>query len=382
MKFKKSDYIKHVKSLINAFLPIIIMLTLMFSMLLTSCLKAPEKTLTNIPAKPLYNKFDINETSLQSGNLYYNGFLTTDGTWIYFQSDDGTSLMKSSYSGDYPRLVSRHFPSFINVVGKTVFFIEGTNSGKIYKVDTDGKGETLVSDANAKYLIATQLYIFYIDTKDGYVYRTLHDGSKKTLLFNKVTAQIQSVDDVLYIFPANESTGIYKISMEAVKSFTTVALSPSPVSKSTTAASVSGASSAASVPGTSGTANTSILLVDIGLSPDEYESVNIQDNHCFYIDKTNNQTISVFDNKRHEDFLKTSLQSPFIISDGYIYFINQGDESRLYRVSSVKPSDKEMIINDRVNQFVVCGNSIYYRRENNLEIYRTPVDGGISYKIT
>lgn len=382
---------------------------IIMSALLVSCSKEPVKNLTNAPTDPLYNQFDIKDTSLQSGNLYYNGFLTTDGTWIYFQSDDGKSLVKSSFNGDSLKLISNHFPSFINVVEGIVFFIEGTNSGKIYKVDTDGKGETLVVDVNAKSLIATQLFLFYIDTNDGYVYRTLHDGSKKTLLFDHVTSSIQIVDDIIYFFTADESGGIYQISMEIVKTLSSTSTSISAVISSSississkTAVSalsaistVSTSSSALSSANSSIAAETALSTVSaakppsasvsqsgIGLKPGEYESINIQNGRYFYIDNKKNQNISVFENNKHKLFLELPVQLPFILSGNYLYYINQGDESRLYRVSSENPDDNEMIVNDRVNQFVLCGSSIYYRRENNLEIYRASIAGGISYKIT
>ncbi|MHB1484793.1 MAG: DUF5050 domain-containing protein [Saccharofermentanales bacterium] len=352
MEQYKGSLIRYFKLSVHTLLAFILMM-----ISLASCSDEPAKTLTNIPSKPLYDSFDIKDTSLQSGNFYYNGFLTTDGTWIYFQSDDGKSLVKSGFSGNYLRLVTRRFPSFINVIDNTVFFIEGSNSGKIYKVDTDGKGETLVVDSIAKSLIATQTYLFYIDTKDGFVYRTMHDGSKRLLLFDQVTAQIQSINNVLYFFPAGESNGFYKIPMDAVK---TISTSPSVISSPESA----------------------VSLVDIGLTSGNYKSLNIQGDRFFYIDNTKNQSISVFDKKSHKNFLKAAIDSPFILSGKYIYYVNPDDESRLYRVSSDKPKDNKMIINDRVSQFVICGNSIYYRRENNLEIYRTPIEGGISYKIT
>lgn len=359
-----------------------------------SCSKEIPKDITPTPKNPLYDSFDIKTTSLQCGNLYYKNFLTTDGSLLYFQADDGKTLMKSDYNGNNSKVISNRFPSFINVVENMVYFIEGGTSGKIYKIDTEGKGETMVLDLNAKSLIATPEYLFFINTKDGFVYFSLHDGSKKTLLLDKITSQIQLSNEKLYIQIADEAKGVFIISLDNLSKLNNSLLD-------TTGSSESSVSSSAmidnSTANTSETATSGIIatptvsaekpIVEIQLtvlteSNSQFKSINIENNKFFFIDPKNNSYIVTSENKKHKTFLKKSIVSPFIISGQFIYYINPDDESRLYRVSTSDSSDNAMVVNDRVDQFVICGNSIYYRRENNLEIFRTPVEGGVSTKIT
>jgi hypothetical protein len=90
----------------------------------------------------------------------------------------------------------------------------------------------------------------------------------------------------------------------------------------------------------------------------------------------------VSEDKDEDLFLKKSVSSPFIVSEEYLFYINTDDSSRIYRISLKDSSDNKMVVNDRVAEFVVCGNSIYYRRESNLEIFQAAIGGGLSRKIT
>lgn len=321
-----------------------------FSLLFNSaCAPAPTGNQSLSPTDPLYQKFDITTTSIHNGNMNYTNFLSTDGSMIYFQSDDGTALVKSKYDGSGLVKLSGRFPSFINIVDTTVFFIEGTTTGKIYKVKTDGTGESLVVDTNAKSLIATPAYLYFIDTKDGFVYRTLHDGSGKIVIFSQISSQLRLVENTLYVQVSAASTGLYTLSVKET-----------------------------------GDAVPTITPVQKNLTKfnQEFHSLNISGSEFYFIDSLNHSYITLSKNGNPKVFLNAAQTSPFILSDQYIYYINTEDESRLYRVPVSNSSKQEMIINDRVSQFVVCGNSIYYRRESNLEIYRTPIVGGQSVKIT
>ncbi len=329
----------------SVILKVIILLSLLFVIPLGSCEKPPVIKISNVPTLPLFDQSSNTAVSINSGNLYYNGFLSSDGKSVYFQSDDGKSLVKSDYNGENAMIISKRFPSFINVVDDTVYYIEGLNSGKVYKVGSDGKGETLVIDSNVRSLIVTTKYIIFIDTKDDLAYYSLHDGSKKTLLYKKVFAQLVLSKELLFLVPSGYTDGLYKtdISSNFIKP---------------------------------------VEYVKITNNPIDLNSLNYEKNKFYFIDLTNNSQIASSENLRVRGFVKKSLSNPFIVSGDFAYYIDTADESRLYRVHLYKSDIEKIVVNDRVNEFVVCGNSVYYRRKNNLEVYRTSIDGGISFKIT
>ncbi len=360
--------------------------------LIASCSNKVATTVTLSTINPLFSAADIQGTSLQSGNLYYNGFLSSDGKVLFYQSVDGKSLVKSDYDGKNQTVLSNRFPSFINIVDNVVYFIEGSASGKIYKIDADGKGETMVLDSNVKSLIVTSDYMFFIDTKDGFVYSALHDGSKKSLILDKISSQIQLIRNKIYIMLDEESKGIYIFPIanlkSASKSVSAITDHSSGTADAEAPAISDGGSAASSQDGSvAPTVTAQAPRNDVGFkellnSKNEFNSININEDQFFYINDENNSFVIVNKDKKQSTFLKKSLFSSFILSDYYIYYINSNDESRLYRISITDPSDNEMIVNDRVFQFVVCGNSVYYRREGKLEIFRTSIEGGISDKIS
>lgn len=380
-------------------------LLVLFAMLfsLASCNKGGNSALSPSVINPLFVSANVSKTSLQNGNLYYNNFLTSDGSYLYFQSADGKSLVKSDYNGDNSVVLCNQFPSYLNVVDNMVYFVEGSKSGKVYKVDINGQGQTLVIDSNVESLIVTADYMFFIDTKDGYPYYSLHDGSEIRLLLNKVTTKIQLVNDTLYFQLAEENNGVYSFPIENLEAVSTPTPAIGPISDvdAPSAAETSSApvitdsivdssetaSEEAAVPTATPVVTNvmtpyGILFKELRKSDIVFFSTNIKNDRFFYIDHTNNSYIMVSENKNEDFFLKKSLLSPFIISDEYLFYINPDDESRIYRISLKDSSDNKMVVNDRVAEFVVCGNSIYYRRESNLEIFRAAIGGGLSEKIT
>lgn len=370
---------------------------------LVSCEKNENNTLTPSVINPLFVSLNINKTSLQNGNLYFNSFLTSDGSYIYFQSADGKSLMKSDFNGENPVVLCNQFPSYLNVIDNMLYFIEGSKSGKVYKIDINGQGQTMVIDSNVESLIVTDDYMFFIDTKDGYPYYSLHDGSEIKLLLNKVTTKIQLVNDILYFQLAEENNGVYTFPIENLESISTPTpamglisdvdapsasdSSAAPVTSDSLADSSEAVSEETAVPtvtpdDTNAMTPNGILFKETRSTDIVFSSTNIKNDRFFYIDHSNNSYIMVSENKDEDLFLKKSCTAPFIVSDEYLYYINSDDESRIYRVSLKDSSDNKMVVNDRVAEFVVCGNSIYYRRESNLEIFRASISGGLSEKIT
>ncbi len=371
---------------------------------LASCIKNETANLTPSVINPLFVSSNLAKTSLQSGNLYYDNFLSSDGTSLYFQSVNGKSLVKSDYNGENTVVLSNQFPSCINVIDNMIYYVEGAKSGKVYKMDINGQGGTLVIDKNVESLIVTTDYMFFINTQDGFAYCALHDGSEITLLLNKPTTKLQLVNDKLYFQVAGEADGIYWFSLRNLKTIS----SPTPeqnlisdVDAPSAAASMlssedpssdggqpsyadseDGTSSIPTPEVTKVLPRSDILFKQLTKTDIEWSSTNIKNDRFYFIDKSNNSWIMISEGDSAGVFLKKSVDLPFIVSDEYLFYIDEKDEFRIYRVSLSNSSDVKMVVNDRVAEFVVCGNSIYYRREGNLDIFRTPIYGGLSKKIT
>lgn len=334
-------------NLVFKFLSLLLSLILVFSTI--SCNKEVINNVTIFPTKPLTDEKLDGKYSIISGNFHYKSFLSTDGTYIYYQSDNGKALEKSDYDGKNSMIISNRFPSYINVSNGFVYFIDGNGSGKVYKVDTNGKGETLIIDIIVKSLIVLDNYVLFIDAKDDTVHFCNKDGGSKTLLYKDPVSTIMVSESNLYLVNKKENNEIFSFEISKLKIF----------SKS-----------------------TSSDFVKITDAKKGFDSYNFYNNKIYFVDTNNNSFINIYENNKTKSILKTTITMPFIISNDQLFYINKNDESRLYKFPLDKSKDSEVLINDRVHEFVVCGNSIYYRRENSLEIFRTTIDKVQSMKIT
>ncbi|MHB8964293.1 MAG: DUF5050 domain-containing protein [Saccharofermentanales bacterium] len=318
----------------------------------TSCTPATDNVpdATHSPTPVLYGPDEV-LTATHSGNLLYNSFLASDGRYIFFRSIDGKALVRSNHDGSEPLVLTSKVPSCINAVNGQLFFIEGAESGPIYKIDIDGKGETMISDDIARSVIALQNELYYISVADDKVYRIQHDGSKRTVIFPGRASRIMLEGTTLYVQPAAPDITIY-----GIPDLLRTDASPE-------------------IP----LAIEDMHADDIGFYA---SSVNINDGLLYFSDDLYSQIFYQNSKGKTKMLLKASVNQPFIINAGYLYFVKISDNSRIYRLSLSNPSDVQMVVNDSVGRFVIIGNSIYYNRPNGYDLYRASVGGGQSQKIT
>ena len=308
-------------------------------------------TPADVPPTPVLFLQEDARVAPLAGNMGYASFLTSDGESVYYVSKDGQSLVRSHFDGTDATILTSKVPSYLNRVGPQIFFIAGAESGPVYKIDTDGKGETMISDIPAKSLLVLDEKAFFIDVQDRLVYRILHDGSKKTVVFPAPASSIAYCKDTLYIQPEAPSTGIYSIPESMLASIG---------------------------PGDSVDIED-LPYTDFGTRP---TSLNIGDNLLYYSDSSFSAIFTRNEKGRVREIVDGNIQQPFIIEYDGLYFVDPSDSNRLYRLSLTEPDQRTLVVNDRVDRFVVIGNSIYYKRIGSFDIFRTSTGGGQSQKIT
>lgn len=123
------------------------------------------------------------------GNISNFGFVAQQGDWIYYNNN---TLYKIKTDGTGKTEVSKDVPTFINVVGDWIYYIEslsGTN--KMYKVKSDGTERTKLSDDISLYMVVAWDWIYYMNASDqGKLYKMKTDGTSKTKLNNEITLDI------------------------------------------------------------------------------------------------------------------------------------------------------------------------------------------------
>ncbi|MHB1453615.1 MAG: DUF5050 domain-containing protein [Saccharofermentanales bacterium] len=306
----------------------------------------PDTTPTSVLFDPA-----ATDTAIPSGNMLYGSFLASDGKYIFFQSKEGKSLVRSNFDGSELMTLTARTPSFINCVNSQLFFIAGTDSGPIYKIDIDGKGETMISDEIARSIIASESDLYYISALDDQVYRMLHDGSRKTLIFPAKASGIMFSETTLYIQPVAPDRKIYRIPLAQL---------------------------AAAAP------DHPIVLKDIQSESISFypSSVNVENDVLWFSDELFTRTFFLNVKGQTKSLNNDKVNQPFIISSGFLYFVKTSDNNRLYRFDLDNSDNAQMVVNDVVDKFVIIGNSIYYKRTTGSDVYRTSIGGGQSQKIT
>lgn len=338
---------KHFKFFITVILMVLIS---------ASCDIANHEETGNIPTVPLFRTEDTRHLSLRSGNLYYGGFVASDFNNIYYRSRENTRLFKANYDGTQPVSISDIPPYYINVVGDMVFFLDDPEQGRIYKVNRYGEGEAMVLDIKASYLLVDFGFILYIDSYDGFVYRVLHDGSEKTKILDEEISNIQMFDEKIYFVFDNiytdGTTGVLEISI-------------SDLADISTARDIENS-------------HTNFYEIEPGFSyfapGEEYFFFFDSKNNLISMEKDNLRKRKVFDGEK--------TNRPVVVSGNHLYYINSKDKNRLYRMSLNDFSRQNVVVDDMVYRFSVCGNRVYYSRPDNRDIYTVSVSGGFSSKIT
>ncbi len=318
--------------------------------LLVSCHGSSDASPDASPTPVLFGPTD-DLSSLLGGNLLYGSFLTSDGKSVFYQSKDGTCIVSSLFDGSGAATLTARVTSCIEYEGGQLFFIAGTGAGPIYKIDIDGQGETIVTDDPASSFLVLKSCLYYISAGDGQVYRILHDGSEKTLIFPGTAASILHSRETLAVLPASPEMKLYTITDDQL-SFS----SP----------------------------DNPLQLEDFtSISTPVYPySLNFSGDTLYYTDELFSRIYSAGTDGHSRLLFKREIGQPFIVSGGYLYYIDSKDSGRLYRTALESPSVTHLVVNDSVNDFVVVGNSIYYKRISGFDIFRTQVDGGQSRKIT
>jgi len=345
-----ADRIKILKKSFYVFIIAILLLS-------SSCFNESDYPSLPDNADPLFNHTDLGSLSIFSGNMHFGSFLTSDSGYIFFHSKDNTGLIRSDYKGDNPIVISDKLPGFISTAGDMVFFTDGVTGGNIYKVNNEGEGQSIASSGNSKYVISQFDYIYYINIYNKYSYRTKHDGSNPTEIIKYSTDEIIIINGNIYILvndiSLSENSLIFEIDLDYIRNM------KEPVS----------------YPFAGGSDDIKVYEMNYMI-----KHINASEHYIFYSKNGNIHKINKESQKISDTKIKSSF--PFIVSEDYIYFINEKDNFRVYRANIDRLSDKKIIVNDMVSDFVVCGNSIYYRRSKSNDIYRTPAHGGISSKIT
>ena len=83
---------------------------------------------------------DVSGRGNTVGNIVNEGYAATDGTWIYFISNDLFSIYRMRPDGTEQEKLSSDIAKHINVLDGWVYYSNWMDGKSIYRMRTDGSG--------------------------------------------------------------------------------------------------------------------------------------------------------------------------------------------------------------------------------------------------
>ena len=273
----------------------------------------------------------------QGGNMAYGNFiLYADGAyWL-----TGTNEHVSRLSAGSARPVAIHDMPGHNFTSDEgwLFYTAGQLNNSVRKIKTDGSNDVRISSLSFTSLIAEQGQLWSIQTNSGQVMGQKQDGTQRRILFDGFASSILYQDGFLYVSAANSSSGLIKID-----------------------------------PAT----GISTRLLDRRIS-----SLNIEGDWFYYADPADKNRVHAWSPNQENDRCTSdlSLARPFIIYDGWLFYIDTDDQNRLYRLpvrdGCLYAAHKHLVVDDVVASFVLLPDAVYYRRPADGRVYTVALQGG------
>lgn len=155
---------------------------------------------------------DMTETYTQGntqGNLQNGGFLTTDGEWFYYRSNDRNRLYRMKGDGSEAEKLTDDSAGCISVVDGYVYYISSGVDPSIRRISKEGGTSTVLHYGMCEDMLIVNERIYYKDSLDGlHLHSMALDGSD-VRLENTLEDIYYFCLDGTYIYYNNQEDGGY-----------------------------------------------------------------------------------------------------------------------------------------------------------------------------
>lgn len=154
-----------------------------------------------------------NQVGNTSGNIFNRGLASLQGNTIYFRSNDGGSLYEADLDSGELKMISTDSVLFTNVSGESIYYCNEDDSGRIYRIGTDGAGRVPVTSIGASHLFLVEDWLYFIGIDDSQIYRGSARGGDLQLIIDESTKTIFVNDEWIY-FVSNKDNNLYRTNDE------------------------------------------------------------------------------------------------------------------------------------------------------------------------
>jgi len=307
---------------------------------------APGSTQTFNADITIYANWKVIENTIgnTNGNIINGGCAALQGDWIYYvNNSDSYKLYKVKKDGTGKSKLSDDMPKYINVLGDWIYYSDDSDAGKLYKIKTDGTGKAVLSEDDAYYVNAAGDWIYYKNNSDASrLYKIKTDGTGKTKVNDDMSYDITAAGE--WIYYVNESDGykIYKIK-------------------------------------TDGTDKTK-------LNDNTSYDINVADGWIYYQKSITDSDDNSVPNGLYKiktdgtEEAKLSDDVPYYINvvGDWIYYVNNSDSSKLYKIKT-DGTVKTKLNDDKSSDINLVGDWIYCGINGDAgKLYKLKADGTIS----
>ena len=162
---------------------------------------------------------DITETYTQGnsqGNLQSDGYLTTDGEWYYFRTNDKQSMYKMRPDGSDVTKLTSEPASCISVVDGWVYYYSSSSDPGIRKMKTDGSDAKTIHFGNVEDVRILNNRVYYRDGLDGLHLYSMDLNGKDVVNENELEQTYSWCSDGTYMYYSNqEDLGcLYRVGLD------------------------------------------------------------------------------------------------------------------------------------------------------------------------
>lgn|GEM_PF-2384716 len=176
----------------------------------------PQQTATTQPPQTTIETqipYPINTYGNTSGNITNRGLVAIQGDWIYYSNgSDIGKLYKIKTDGTGKQKLNDDYSSqYINVIGNNIYY-SGTNSN-LYTINIDGSGRKKLNNDYTEYIyvIGDKIYYKNYSSNGSAIYSIKTDGTDRKSLSNDSPDCLSIMGDRIYYRNNSDNCKLYSI---------------------------------------------------------------------------------------------------------------------------------------------------------------------------
>ncbi|MDR2719723.1 MAG: DUF5050 domain-containing protein, partial [Nitrososphaerota archaeon] len=153
-----------------------------------------------------------------TGNIVNGGYYAQQGDYIFFMNNsDSGKLYKVRVDGNDLTKLCDDPCKYVNVMGEYVYYSKGSrgSNGKLCKIKTDGSNRTQLNNDDSAYINVLDDWIYYCNESDNQkLYKMRINGENRQKLCDDKSISINVVDNWIYYSNRSDDYKIYKIAVD------------------------------------------------------------------------------------------------------------------------------------------------------------------------